>query len=106
MPLLLPDETWCERCRSIFINGDAYEAHRPKDHCLDPQSVGLEQFRNHKATAVWRFKGRFRTRKLRRSPAQAAFERLADQVLCTAGKEGLADARADIEKVRRVLERR
>jgi len=101
--LLKPDETYCARCQQIFVNGDAYDVHLAnRTGCATDNGLV-------RRGDVWCFPGRDRTHKPRRTPAQAAFDRIMTEVnyrqqfLNKNARRRFSDS--DIEKVLAALER-
>ena len=99
---LRPDETFCPWCAEYFLNGDLFEAHRPKGACLDPEKLDLVL--DYKG--AWGFRGRGSaptTVRPRRTNAQAAFDRIISRL--PVKYRGDAKMGDDIIKVTRALER-
>lgn len=106
--VLRPDETFCSWCGEYFLDGDIFEAHRPKGWCVPPHTLGWVR----DGKGAWGYKGKGSaptTSKPRRTPAQASFDRLLKALVdsrpptkrAAFGKE----IEADVRKVLKALER-
>lgn len=99
---LKPDETYCGRCKQIFVTGEAFSAHETSQSSCDPHVLELHG-------DVWGWPGKDATRKPRRTQAMAAFDRIVKQLEDDCPDSQLAQFRqsiqGDVDKVLRALEK-
>lgn len=99
--LLRPDETWCPWCKSIFLTGQLFEAHRPKGWCLDLVEMGLAQ--DHLGSWGYVDGNVVSPNRPRRTFAQVSFDRLLN--LLPPKVRGERDVMHDVFKVGAALEK-
>lgn len=99
---LKPDETYCGRCKQIFVTGEAFSAHETGQSSCDPHVLELHG-------DVWGWPGKDATRKPRRTQAMAAFDRILAELeyrgQFLSPSAHIRYSNSDVDKVLRALEK-
>lgn len=103
--VLKEDEAHCLKCDRLFSSGDSFSEHEgARGRCQEPEKIGLIE-----RSGVWGFAGKDRTKRPRRTPAMAAFDRIIEEMESECPKSHLKkfreSVRTDVDKVLRALER-